>query len=547
MDKMKNFVKRLIQYIMIPFLLFGAFSCSSTQLSDTNINLYNPEEFESETFEYEHFYFESFGDEKIFYDSIEAEMNDVERYVADSVKNEYYVTEEIISEDYSEKLYASFPENFEIYDVDWEGVLTKFRIGTAVIVFAGILTLSSLNTPVAYVFATAFSEGIKQAILGGTIGGILNAAVRSMQAGNYDWRSIKKYFIEGFADGYMWGAISGTVSGAIKGAVVVNTPGNYFSSDGTSLLGKVDKSGNFYNPNGELLGKAKIGTNGNTYVINPQGEVIYMFGKDGLSSNIINSYAPGLNIIRSPHGRYAGGNFTVEGKKVYKGGKLIGELNEVGDVIGLNQYKGMLLCSVDANGYSTANYMRAIQGGLAIDCYGNITNVFVEATNPGIMLNGAKTIGSYILNNGKEAKVVFDGTYYYLMDASNKIAGLLDDYLNVKAGWNSTIASLANYGVRANREMIIKMIQNNIPYDYGPSFTDDVIAYIQQYGKFPNGFQGHHINNVANFPWLANDPNNIQFYSYVDHLLAHGGKWSNSTHGDLTNLVEIFESIFGGL
>ena len=45
------------------------------------------------------------------------------------------------------------------------------------------------------------------------------------------------------------------------------------------------------------------------------------------------------------------------------------------------------------------------------------------------------------------------------------------------------------------------------------------------------GFVGHHMKSVKGFPNLAGDPNNIQFLTRAEHLLAHGGNWQNITYG----------------
>ena len=45
------------------------------------------------------------------------------------------------------------------------------------------------------------------------------------------------------------------------------------------------------------------------------------------------------------------------------------------------------------------------------------------------------------------------------------------------------------------------------------------------------GFVGHHMKSVKGYPSLAGDPNNIQFLTRAEHLLAHGGNWRNITHG----------------
>lgn len=534
--------------IIFAFVIaLGVTSCSKQQQKTQGINLYYADGVEHETYEFEHFYFETYEDAKIFYEHFDNEVYEINKVIPDLVENEYFYHEEVVNEDFSESLYCSLPESFTDFDIDWEEVIKRFAIGTTVIVVAGILTVATLETPVAYIFATAFAEGLKQALIGGTIGGIINAAIKSMQDGTFSSK-ILKYFIEGFADGFMWGAISGTITGAIKGAITVTNPANYFSKDGTELIGRVDANGNFYDTKNNLLGRLEKTSNNNQYLIGNDGHVVYMFGDNNLMANITKAYPDGLAIIKAPRGRYSGGSFEVDGDKVYKGGKFVGRLNEAGDVIGVNEYQGMLIAKIDSSGKSVVNYMRAINGGISLDAYGTITNQFVEQTTTELLKGGATVQGYFNCRNGAKATVVLMNDKLYLMDSNNKILAMLDDFQNIASNWNQTIASLANTGVKETKTMIIKMIQNNVPYDYGPSFTDDVIAYIQEYGKFPPdlNFQGHHINNVANYPWLADNPNNIQYYTYLDHLNAHGGKWSNSTSGPLRDLVEIFISIFGG-
>ncbi|MGN6150443.1 MAG: RHS repeat-associated core domain-containing protein [Lysobacteraceae bacterium] len=47
------------------------------------------------------------------------------------------------------------------------------------------------------------------------------------------------------------------------------------------------------------------------------------------------------------------------------------------------------------------------------------------------------------------------------------------------------------------------------------------------------GYDGHHINNVNDFPEMAADPSNVTFLDADEHLAAHGGNWRNRTQGDL--------------
>jgi hypothetical protein len=56
---------------------------------------------------------------------------------------------------------------------------------------------------------------------------------------------------------------------------------------------------------------------------------------------------------------------------------------------------------------------------------------------------------------------------------------------------------------------------------------------LKETGKV-EGYEGHHVNNVADNPKLAGDPNNIKFVKgRNEHLSEHGGNFKNTTSGDL--------------
>ena len=72
------------------------------------------------------------------------------------------------------------------------------------------------------------------------------------------------------------------------------------------------------------------------------------------------------------------------------------------------------------------------------------------------------------------------------------------------------------------------------------------------------GSEGHHINNVADYPELQADPDNIQFYrTKKDHMaLGHKGSFQNKTSGELidrnqmlrhTNRRRVFQNELRGL
>jgi len=57
------------------------------------------------------------------------------------------------------------------------------------------------------------------------------------------------------------------------------------------------------------------------------------------------------------------------------------------------------------------------------------------------------------------------------------------------------------------------------------------------------GFEGHHINNVQNYPDMAGNPNNIEFLTREEHLSAHNGNWKNETHGDLIDRIKLLAEL----
>ncbi|MBN2006247.1 MAG: hypothetical protein JXA21_23030 [Anaerolineae bacterium] len=54
-------------------------------------------------------------------------------------------------------------------------------------------------------------------------------------------------------------------------------------------------------------------------------------------------------------------------------------------------------------------------------------------------------------------------------------------------------------------------------------------------GRFPKGYQGHHINSVKRFPELARNPDNIRFLTFRQHLNAHWGNFRRATSGRMFN------------
>jgi len=66
---------------------------------------------------------------------------------------------------------------------------------------------------------------------------------------------------------------------------------------------------------------------------------------------------------------------------------------------------------------------------------------------------------------------------------------------------------------------------------WSPAEIDELLAN----GRVA-GYSPHHINSVAENPWLAGNPNNIQMVErWTEHGLVHGGNTQLPTQGPLIN------------
>ena len=67
--------------------------------------------------------------------------------------------------------------------------------------------------------------------------------------------------------------------------------------------------------------------------------------------------------------------------------------------------------------------------------------------------------------------------------------------------------------------------------DWTQKQQNDIVEKGKAYDDDGKAFEGHHMKNVANYPTLQGNPNNIQFLTRTEHLEAHGGSYQNPTNG----------------
>ena len=155
-----------------------------------------------------------------------------------------YLIETVITSTSEDDFVNQLPQEVLDYGIDWSKVISKFAVGTAVIVAVGVINHATHGQTV-FMFGTAASIA-KEAIVGGVIDAVMNVILNCNEENPPDDK-VTKYAIEGFADGYMWGAISAVAFNFIF-------PKQLVSKNHGKL--KVDNFGNAINKAGKVIGKA---------------------------------------------------------------------------------------------------------------------------------------------------------------------------------------------------------------------------------------------------------------------------------------------------
>jgi hypothetical protein len=448
-----------------------------------------------ETYDYEHYDFESVESMEQFYEQLDEEQISLEERIEELIEAETYSFEVKITNQFREDLIDNLPSELYDYNINWSEILGKYAIGTSVIIFTGVLHVATLNTPVAYIFTYSFYGALEEAFTGAVIGAIINTAIKGIASGDFSDSAVLKYALEGSADGFMWGAITGAILGA-------------YSASKPTILDELKP----------LVQKGRyIKTNG---------------------------------------------SFKIDGNDVYYLGQKVGIVDDLGSVVGRGSYKnvsleGQKLFTINGQNQIGQYNFRAIQQGFKFDINGIVQGVsyFDEAISVG---NGASQIASAYNGGVLVGKVIRKTDSYgitrdFLIGTNGKLAAILNNGVpSTIDDWNSVINALANSGVNTAKNGIIQAIQsgNMTPSQMQTfvSLSDDarelysynsLWTYIKTNGKFPPELKmaGHHINNVANYPWLANDPNNIRFVDALQHRIEHNYNFQNTTIGLLTNLM----------
>ena len=292
--------------IIAVFILCIGCSSTNTSLNSNNIDAVItetiiPETIITETIQNELIQTETISSEEIIRQSLLLEEKITQELSSEKIIVESISVNYIMPEQFDDALFNSIDSEVLNYDINWPSVITKFAIGTGVILICFTITLAFSETPLAGVLAFRTIPAAIGAISGGAIGGSIEAITNTIsEGGKLD--QVAKYSIEGIADGYMWGAITGALLApkieSIQQSIkpLVNESGKQaklvgiiFSKNG--IMGRLTKDGKYLS----LFGKQKGTIRGN-WLINNEGKTIGQIDKN---RKFINDWDRFLGYLRA--------------------------------------------------------------------------------------------------------------------------------------------------------------------------------------------------------------------------------------------------------
>jgi hypothetical protein len=312
--------------------------------------------------------------------------------------------------------------------------------------------------------------------------------------------------------------------------------------NGSKYVGKIDGL-HIVDNSGETVGY--VTSNG--WAVSTTGEAI---GKLDDVGNVIKgaeSLIPATGKITGSTGRV---KYTINAANqvIDKTGAVVGSINDAGQIY---TSSNTLLGMVDDSGTLLSGLQKTINAGYKVDFAGQIINKTITKTT---------TIGEQIYEQ-----------IYYLDDAGNKIGqlmttkdsgktisyvtkfvdpstvkvngeipksglekvvGQIDDTGSLVTEWNKFFQVERSTGVKRAWQQEKALVKATGKGTY-KTWTEQQISELLAKGKV-SGYQGHHICSALYSPQLAANPDNIAFYSAIEHLqIAHQGNYQTITFGTL--------------
>ncbi|MGN1227065.1 MAG: HNH endonuclease signature motif containing protein [Christensenellales bacterium] len=177
---------------------------------------------------------------------------------------------------------------------------------------------------------------------------------------------------------------------------------------------------------------------------------------------------------------------------------------------------------------------------ITTDVFGELVEITNDANKTMKHLTKKKINGVITYVDSKNNKILkvcegSDGVSYLMSVSDNinyvKVAGALKDG-RFDFDWKTFLDYRRSNATSTIRKQLVEYVKENninIVRQNFPELTLEMIDYIKSYGKIPTTIQVHHIKNVANYPDLADDFENLVVLTKKSHLEAHGGNFHNAS------------------
>lgn len=514
-----NIYTRLIAALLALALLFSFCACDEapTEQFPSDMNWESPnlgDPNEKAIYEdtlYEDWFYEDIEVEYITYESYIYELTEVDQTITELLLAESTISEVLyqqtlfVPEEHLQD-FANNSHTAQLFgdDIDVGAVAAKLSVGAGIIVLLTVCTIaaptilpntvSNATKTVASITMAGAAKG--SAIVGSiglAVGGTVGAASGALNEIDQTGRSTAVLGLALAIAGLIVSTVSlisaipsGGLStiGALEGAQLVIAGLSMAGALADATISTVDCVKTFKATDAPKVNWKNIDWN-----------------SVGISAaeQAINGASNGF-LVGTLVGAVTGGVFGyLDGKcpsSVYNGTKKIGTINELDEF-------------VDAK---TGRVIGKVVRSQDVD--GNSIYYVKEYVDP----NSVKYIGD--APTTKLSKLNKNSTY-----------GQLDKNGNANPNWLKDFKAARDRGVRLAWEQEKALVQRT-----GRGTRDWTAAEIQELlttGKV-KGYDGHHINSALFNPELADNPNNIVFYSTREHLqIGHGGNYQNATFGEL--------------
>ncbi len=540
------------------FLIFSLGGCSNDFLPMEPFPDIDEETLEKEQYDYEQLGFETFEEMETYIENLNQQIVHIQSLYPEEMDVQISYTMTIVPEDFTELEFVSFPPGFIDADIDWGKLADCFILDAAILLIS--VTTAGISTGGVAVIPILVDYGIE--LLVTSIVGFVNVGIKAFNNEIDSFTDVVNAYVDGVYVGQIGYAVFSVIKLATSLAKSAIAAGQVVISKTKYLI----QNGKILTSSGSEIGQAFI-QSGVKYVTNSNGKVIGKIDDLGNLVDITDDIFKSLKNVDVKG--IKGSSYIIDsGNLYYKSNpqKIVGEIDSVGNIFDSN---GRKIYSAVINGSDVRvvkDYKGLVNAGMSVDSLGQVKNLYTKYSKAVDLGNGAKKVGKFT-DAGKTVgeiveHTVSDGSVRrFVMNSSGKITSIIDEHNIVIDNASNIMQTLRGNGVKDASEGVIKYIKSsnksNVDLlsdlkkkglfnvgELSVKEQNEVINYIKLNGKMPSGIQGHHINNVANHPWLADDMNNIIFYDSKSHYIyGHKENFQNPSTGPLTSLRDLISNL----